>query len=93
MGILLVFDIVCVGQRIANFFSLVELWRNTALKKFDELRAGVELGGTLWSAGGLSLRCRAQGVPPVRHGRVISFFIWFFKVLGYKGKWEEPQIW
>ena len=40
---MLVFGIVCVGQRIANFFSLVELWRNTALKNFDELRAGVAL--------------------------------------------------
>ena len=36
------------GSEDCKFFSLVELWRNTALKKFDvELRAGVELGGTL----------------------------------------------
>ena len=33
---------------VAIFFSLVELWRNTVLKKFGvELGAGVELGGTL----------------------------------------------
>ena len=45
---MLVFGIVCVGQRTANFFSLVKLWRNTALKKIGvELRAGIELGGTL----------------------------------------------
>ena len=43
------------------FFSLVELWRNTALKKFGvELRAGVELGGTLQSAG----RARACDAAP-----------------------------
>ena len=42
---MLVFGIVCVGQRTAKIFKL---WRNTALKKFGvELRAGVELGGTL----------------------------------------------
>ena len=36
------------GSEDCKFFLSSELWRNTALKKFGvELRAGVELGGTL----------------------------------------------
>ena len=39
--------LVC-GSQGCKFFSLVELWRTAALKNSDvELRADVELGGTL----------------------------------------------
>ena len=43
----LVLGVVCGSQRFATF-CLVELWRSAALKNSDvELRADVELGGTL----------------------------------------------
>ena len=44
--------LVCGGSEGCKFFSLVELWRNAAPKNSDvELRADVELRGTLQGAG------------------------------------------